>query len=237
MNGLSLDLFTNIGIDSEIRQYHILDGLKKIRDKFSYNKLYPHLSEVISLYQTLSIINREVKKLEDGMPSQIMDIDVIDQKITYQLLHDDHKHLDSVKETIDWSLPLIKETIDEGIAIYEFVDENILVEKVGIMPNYTEEGYIFVPDNKDKKLYLFRYELTIYTKSDDNYRSLKTKYISSMDESIFRSSLNTVKLQLINKHADLPNPATYAFSTYLDFSFEETMFPVIKRKFLQYLGN
>jgi hypothetical protein len=237
MNDLSLDLFTKVGLDSEIRQYHILDGLKKIRDKFSFNKLYPHLSEVISLYQTLSIINREVKKLEDGMPSQIKDINFIDQKITYQLLHNDHKHLDSVKKTINWALPLIKETIDEGIAIYEFVDENILVEKIGIMPNYTEEGYIFVPDNKGKKLYLFRYELTIYTKSDDNYRSLKTKYISTMDESLLKSSLNSVKLQLLKKHDDLPNPATYAFSTDLDFSFEDTMFPVIKRKFLKYLSK
>jgi len=237
MNSLSLELFTKVGIDYEIRQYHVLNGLKKIRDKFALNKLYPQLSELISLYQLLDIINGEVEKLEDGMPQEIKNIDLINKKITYQLMHDDHKHLDNVKKIINWAMPFIKETIDEGITIYDFVDDNIWVEKVGILPNYTEEGYIFVPDNKDKKLYLFRYELSIFTTSDDNYRSLKTRYISSIDESKLKVSHNSIKLQLIRKHTDLPNPATYAFSTDLDFSFEETMFPIIKRKFLKYLSN
>lgn len=237
MISLSLDVFTNIGMDYEVRQYHILDGLKKIRDKFTINRLYPHLSELISLYNSLDVIKKEIKNIENGMPYKIKDIDLINKKISYQLLHDDYKQLDSVKRIINWALPLMKDTIEEGIAIYEFVDENIWVEKVGILPNYTEEGYIFVPDNKGKKLYLFRYELTVFANSTDKYRTLKTTYIDSVDESKWAVSHNSIKLKLIKEHSDLPNPATFAFSTELDFSFQETVFPVVKRKFMRFLNN
>jgi hypothetical protein len=48
-------------------------------------------------------------------------------------------------------------------------------------------------------------------------------------------SPNAIKLDLINENRHLPNPATYAFNTDLYFPFNETIFPITKRKLLQQL--
>lgn len=237
MNVLSLDLFTLPGIDYEIRQYKILDGIKAIYEKYKMNRLYPHLAEMIDLYQSLQNIKKSIEKMDATLPKKIKDLDLHNGKITYELAHGDDRFLNSVKEIIEWSLPLIKKAIDEGVTIYEFVDENIGIEQVGIVPAYIEEGYIFVPDNIGKKLQLFRYEMSIYHTNNDRYRSLKTTYLRSVDESHLKTSPHSIKLDLISENSDLPNPATYTFHTDLDFHFEETIFPVVKRKFMQHMAS
>lgn len=237
MNVLSLDLFTHPGIDYEVRQYKILDGIKTVYEKYKRNRLYPHLAEIIDLYQSLQEIKNNILRMDATLPKRIKDLDLHNGKVTYELIHGDDRFLKTVREIIEWSLPLIKQAIDEGVTIYEFVDENIEIEQVGIVPTYIEEGYIFVPDNSEKKLQLFRYEMSIYHTKNDRFRSLKTRYLRSIDESHLKSSLHSIKLDLINENTDLPNPATYSFHTELDFHFEETIFPVAKRKFMQHMAS
>jgi len=235
MEALSLELFTQVGIDFEIRQYHILDALKDIKRYFAQNKLYPKLSELIDLYNDLKTVADRIGKMEQNMPREIKSIDIRNKKITYQLLHSDYQHLQSVRDIIDWAMPFINDTIREGVTIYEFVDENFQVEQVGIKPTYTEEGYIFIPDNNNAQLLLFRYELSIFVGSADRYRSLKTHFLKSVDIHNAQIPPSSLKLELIRENQDLPNPATYAFNTRLDFPFEETLFPVARRRFMQVL--
>ena len=237
MNTLSLDLFTLPGIDFEIRQYKILNGIKSVYDKYKRNRLYPHLAEMIDLYQSLEKIKKNIQEMDASLPKRIRDMDLHNRKITYELMHGDDKFLRSVKEIIEWALPLIKLAIEEGVTIYEFVDDNIEMEQVGIVPTYTEEGYIFVPDNVEKTLQLFRYEMSIYHTKDDRFRSLKTRYLRSVDESNLKSSPHSIKMDLINENSDLPNPATYNFHTDLDFNFQDTIFPVVKRKFIRNMAS
>ncbi|HKI46221.1 MAG TPA: hypothetical protein VKA08_12895 [Balneolales bacterium] len=235
MEALSLELFTQVGIDFEVRQYHILDALKDIKRYFSQNKLYPYLSELVDLYNDLRTVSDRIGQMEQNMPHEIKSIDLRNKKITYQLLHSDYQHLQSVKDIINWALPFIDQTIREGVTIYEFVDENFEVEQVGITPTYTEEGYVFIPDNNNSQLLLFRYELSIFIGSKDRYRSLKTHLVKSVDVREAHVPPSTLKLELIRENHDLPNPATYAFNTRLDFPFHETLFPVARRKFMQLL--
>lgn len=235
MEALSLELFTQVGIDLEVRQYHILDALKDIKRSFSQNKLYPYLSELVDLYNDLKTVVDRIGEMEQNMPHEIKSIDLQNKKITYQLLHSDYQHLQSVKDIINWALPFINQTIREGVTIYEFVDENFQVEQVGIKPTYIEEGYVFIPDNTNSQLLLFRYEMSIFVGSKDRYRSLRTSLVKSIDVCEVHVPPSTLKMELIRENHDLPNPATYAFNTRLDFPFEETLFPVARRKFMQVL--
>jgi hypothetical protein len=45
-----------------------------------------------------------------------------------------------------------------------------------------------------------------------------------------------LKLGLINKFPDLPNPVLYKIETDIDFPFIETVLPVAKRKLIQQLA-
>ncbi len=234
---LNLELFTQVQSDFEARQYRILAILKHIGEDFQHNKIYPHLSSLIELHQTLTEVKSRLQDLRNEFPKRIKKIDFVNQEIEHEVVFVDGSDLNKVEELIEWALPYIKGKIEEGKTIYEFVNDEIKLEEVGIVPSYTDEGYFFVPDNEESNLLLFQYEVSLFESARDNYRSLKTQLLKALNQGSVQSSPNSIKLDLINEYKDLPNPATYSFQTELYFPFNETIFPVVKRKLLQQLYN
>jgi len=234
---LNIDLFTQVQSDVESRQYRVLDTLKKISDDFQRNRIYPHLSHLVEIYRTLDDICRRLKDLRDEFPKRIKKIDFVNQEIEHEVVFVDGSDLQQVEELIQWALPHIAAKIEEGKTIYEFVNDEIKLEEVGIVPKYTDEGYLFVPDNEESKLLLFQYEISIFQGAQDKYRSLKTDFLKALEQGRALLSPNSIKLDLIDEYKKLPNPATYSFQTQLDFPFTETVFPIAKRKLLKQLVN
>lgn len=232
---LKLELFTQAPSDFEISQYRILAALKLISEDFQQNKIYPHLSQLIKVYGKLQEILDKLQDLRDKFPKRIKKIDFVNEVIEHEVVFVAGADLAKVERLIDWALPYIKAKIEEGQTIYEFVNDEIQVEEVGIMPHYTDEGYLFVPDNEASRLLLFQYEVSVFKSSSDTYRSLKTAFLKALQSGSTHLSPNAIKLDLINENRELPNPATYAFSTGLAFPFRETIFPVTKRKLMQQL--
>lgn len=235
MSSLNLDMFIKVDDDFEIKQYKILHALNLVYDKFTKNRLYPQLGELIFLYRSLNEVLEKIKSFQDDFPKRIKEINWEKKDIIYEKIFQDEANVDHIVKLIEWALLHMKKTIDEGVAIFEFVDENLDLEKVGIIPSYLEEGYMFVPDNRKKGLNLFRYDVSIYASSEDSQRALKTRYIRTIPIDILHQPTNSIKLKLIRNHKDLPNPATYSFHTKLDFPFQETIFPIAKRKFMRHL--
>lgn len=234
---LTLDLFTNVQSDFEVRQYKILAALKKISGDFQHNKIYPHLSHLVEIHQTLNDIKNRLESLRNEFPKRIKKIDFVNQEIEHEVVFVDGSDLQKVEELIGWALPRLGAKIEEGKTIYEFVNEEIQLEEVGIIPHYTDEGYFFVPDNEESKLLLFQYEVSIFQSANDQYRSLKTQFLKGLEQRRALMSPNAIKLDLISEFKELPNPATYAFQTELIFPFNETIFPVVKRKLMRQLVN
>lgn len=234
---LTLDLFTQVQSDFEMRQYKVLAALKKIGEDFQHNRIYPHLSHLVELHITLNDIKTRLGDLRSEFPKRIKKIDFVNQEIEHEVVFVDGSDLQKVEELISWSLPYIEVKIEEGKTIYEFVNDKIQLEEVGIIPNYTDEGYFFVPDNEEAKLLLFQYEVSIFQSAKDQYRSLKTEFLKALEQGRALLSPNSIKLDLINEFKELPNPATYSFQTELSFPFNETVFPVVKRKLIKQLYN
>ena len=232
---LTLELFTRVESDVEARQYIILAILKHIANDFQHNRIYPHLSHLITVFHTLGDIKDRLQDLRNRFPKRIKKIDFVNQKIEQEVVFPDASNLQQVEELIEWTLPHIEAKIEEGKTIYEFVNESVVLEEVGIIPQYTDEGYLFVPDNKASSLLLFQYEVSIFHRSKDEYRTLKTHFLKPLKRGQARRSPNAIKLHLMDKYKELPNPATYAFQTQLAFPFKETIFPVVKRKLMQQL--
>jgi hypothetical protein len=234
---LSLNLFTKVQDDLEKRQYLILAELKMISSQFQYYKIYPHLSELIQLRNTLTDIINRLSDLRNKFPKRIGKIDWVNKTIEHEVVFVDGTDLSAVEQLINWALPRIEGVIEEGAAIHEFVEKELLVEEVGIMPNYRDEGYFFLPDNQKKRLNLFRFEVSIFQSAEDQYRALKTHLLKSIEQGFTHLSPGSIKLDLIREVKDLPNPATFAFNTQLDFSFTHTILPVAKRKLMQTIYN
>lgn len=232
---LTLDLFTQVQSDYEQRQYKVLAALKKVSQDFQHNKIYPHLSHLAELHHTLGDIRTRLNDLRSEFPKRIKKIDFVNQEIEHEIVFVDGSDLQKVEELIEWALPYIEAKIEEGKTIYEFVNEKILLEEVGIVPNYIDEGYFFVPDNEEAKLLLYEYEVSIFQSAQDQYRSLKTQFLKALEQGRALMSPNSIKLDLINEFKKLPNPATYSFQTDLNFPFQETVLPVVKRKLIKQL--
>ncbi len=224
MPALDLAFFTGAR-DEEASRYHVLHGLQQVRRAFGQNQVYPHLADLIHLRTALREIGEGSDALRGQGPLTGIDLEkgVLrygepEPRLLFELL-------------IAWALPLIEATIEEGRAIYDFVDEHTAVEAVGIVPPYQNEGYLLVPDGR--VLRVVRYAVSIFTRHDERFRSLRT---TSVNEVPANALPHALKQFLVQHHPDLPNPATYRVATDIQFPVEETMLPVAKRKLLQYLA-
>lgn len=233
--GLSLDLFFSAANDIEQAQYRVLYELKTIREAFSNNIIYPHLGRLITLRENLQSILANLDEVRGANPGDLTAIDADDLSLEYDGKHLRDDNITSVEAVIGWALPLIHDAIEEGRTIFEFVEENLMLEEVGIVPAYTEEGYVLVPDRCSSQLHVLQYKLSIFSGKDDSFRSLRTTHVDSIDTATIFPDPTTVKLSLLREFRDLPNPATYAFVTDLDFPYENTLLPVAKRKLMRYL--
>lgn len=223
--------------DFEGAQYRILGGLSHARRAFARNVIYPHLGELIQLYETLMGIVQQLEEVRQAMPGAMSGVDLEARRVVYRQQELGPDQMAYVEDLIRWALPHVKETIDEGRMVFEFVEDHLHLEEVGILPSYVEEGYLIVPDLQRGQLHIHQYSLSVFTRSDERYRRLKTVHVKSLSQRGVFPSPGSVKLQLVSENRDLPNPATYFFSTDLDFPFEPTVLPVAKRKLMVHLAG
>jgi len=238
MERISIESFFTSESDIETNQYRILGGLRKVCTDFTKKKIYPSLATLIELKQSIDKIKDERNNLNEKFPKHIKGFDINAQKIIYESAADVN-HNNNIEEffnLIDWALPYIEEAIDEGIILFDFVDKNISLDQVGVMPMYKDEGYFMVTDNTAFELQVHRYESTLFSSGNENYRSLKTEFVKSERQVIIRRSPESIKHELIKDRKDLPNPATFIFDSDLDFPFTETIFPVVKRKLISHIA-
>ena len=229
---LSLESFITADSDLESSQYTILNALKSYHDEFTHNRLYPSLSELIELTLVLEGLLKEKSNLQNKLPQQLTDVDLKNKRLIYAPVNIAGADIERMAELIAWSLPRIKKAIEEGMEIFDFVDEHVTMFEVGISPMYQMEGYAFVPENKAFLLHLVRYEVSLYTSDGERYRTIKTRLVKSINQSYLRQSPESIKLEMIREHQDLPNPATFVFETDLEFPFSETILPIAKRKLM-----
>jgi hypothetical protein len=235
MDRLSLDTFLSGTHDMEAKQYLVLQRLKGYYDEFSHNRLYPGLGDLIQLVSLFDDLIQKKTDLQGLLPQRLKELDIENQRLVYEPVQGGDDEFNKAMELILWALPHLKKAIEEGMDIYNFVDEHVVIEEVGILPVYREEGYWFVPDMKVSRLHLLRYEVSLFSASSERFRTLKTRLLESLELVLVRRSPESIKLELMQKYHDLPNPATYVCETDLDFPYIETILPIAKRKFMTHL--
>lgn len=233
MKKVSADSFINDAIhDSEQCQYYTLEYLKQCREEFSHNRLYPALADLIELAKGLGNFLERAQSFHAQMPQKIKSIDLESKEIIFESQFTEHPDLVRIEELVRWLLPLLKQVIDEGVHIYDFVDDNISVAGVGILPIYKDEGYCIVPEHRLSMIHFLYYQLSLYTAGSEKYRTLKTTIVDSLPQPIIQYSPITLKQQFMETHQEMPNPATYVCETDLDFPLQETILPILKRKLM-----
>lgn len=237
MQRLSFALFIDAQKDMESAQLRILAALKEIHNHFQHNCIYPDLTDVIEIHDSVHDVFRRSKKMDESLPRTLTNVDLRNLSLIYSLNTKPEATLESIKELLQWSMPYLENTLEEGKTIYDFVDEHCEVQPVGIIPSYLDEGYFLVPDIEQSLLAIFRYQVTVFVGAEDKYRALRTRLIDVLPLQTVQQDLRSLKLELIRQYPDLPNPAVYSCETDMEFPFAETLFPVAKRKLMMSIAQ
>jgi len=238
MERISLDSFLSSETDWEMNHYKILGGIKELSMDLDRKKIYPALAQLIELKNSLDQIKAARNDLNGKFPKEIKSFNVKEQKIILKTpaQFNNPKNVEAVFELIDWALPVIQDKIDEGIILFEFVEKNVSLEQVGILPIYKEAGYFMITDNAAAQLQVHRYESSLFYSGKEKLRALKTELVKSERQQTIKKSPESIKQDLLLERHDLPNPATFICDTDLDFPFTETIFPIAKRKLMAALA-
>lgn len=230
MSHFTIDLFAAAS-DPEAARYRILARLKDAQSAFSRSCVYPHLGELVR-------VRRDLTALMDGIdqhratarPGRAVGVDWETMKVVHA--HDDAPLL--AEDLARWALPLVEHAIDEGRTLYEFADSHAELAAVGLVPSYTSEGFLIVPDAAPTAgMRALRYQISALTGADGEYRSLKTTHVDVDLNPLATPSV--WKDQLREANPDLPTPATFRLDADVSFPAEETMVPLAKRKLLAFV--
>ncbi len=235
MKQLSETWFAEGRIDFELKKYTLLAYLQEINHYFNENKLYPQLSDIIFHYNNIVAFRENKKYLQEHFPKKMTGLQLEKLQFLYEQMLEDDELMSELEDIIHYSPGKIKSTIKSGTEIYEFVEDKININPIGIIPLDTQEGYFFLSTSDTKNTRVYHYRLSIFEKHDEKYRSIKTSYLDKWQRSI-SNTYEHIKSELIRNRSDLPNPAVYAIETVLTFPIDETLLPIAKRSLVKFLS-
>jgi hypothetical protein len=236
IKSLSETWFAEGYIDFELKKYTLLAYLQHVNTYFNENKLYPQLADIIFHYNNIVAFRENRRFLEEHFPKQLTEINIKKLQVVYERMIEDNELMQELEEIINYSAQKIKTTIQNGTEIYEFVEDKLKIEPVGLIPLDTNEGYLLICDARFNTTVAYQYQLTIYEKHDEKYRGLRTAFIQTWMRSV-SNSVQNIKSELIRNRRQLPNPAVYNIETSLAYPLEETLLPIAKRSFVKYLSS
>ena len=235
MKQLSETWFAEGYIDFELKKYTLLAYLKEINKYFNENKLYPQLADLIFHYNNIIAFRENKKYLQEHFPKKFSGIQIEKLQLLYEQMIADNDLMQELEEIINYSANEMKTTISSGTEIYEFVEENLTIMPIGLVPLDSQEGYFFLSAGNSRATHLYQYRLSFFEKHDEKFRSIKTSYVDMMERSLVNTYEN-LKTDLIRNRNDMTNPAVYSIETPLSFPVEETLLPIAKRTLVKYIS-
>jgi hypothetical protein len=236
MKSLSETWFAEGYIDFELKKYTLLAYLKEINKYFTESKLYPQLSDIIFHFNNLVAFRENKKFLQEHFPKKLSGVQMEKLQVLYEQMIQDDELMQELEEIINYAATKMKTTINNGVEIYELVEDKIVIAPVGLIPLDTQEGYFFLNTTAQKQTLVYHYRLSFFEKHDEKYRSMKTAYVNSWDKN-FVNTFENIKSELIRYRNQLPNPAVYSIEIELGFPVDETLLPVAKRSLVKYIST
>jgi hypothetical protein len=236
MKALSETWFAEGYIDFELKKYTLLAYLLQIAAQFKANKLYPQLSDIIFHYNNIVAFRDNKKFLQQHFPKRLTGLQLQQLTLLYAQVVEDSELMQELEDIILYAGGKMKQTIADGTAIYEFVEEDIAIQPVGLVPLDNSEGYFFLVNGGQKDTQVYNYRLAIFEKHDEKYRSIKTSHVSNWQRSI-AGTYESLKQDLIKANRHLPNPAVYVLNTQHTYPLQETLLPVAKRCLVKFIAT
>jgi hypothetical protein len=85
--------------------------------------------------------------------------------------------------------------------------------------------------DKTSDVYIFQYQHSVIVHATENMRALSLNYIAKEEKSI-ANTFEQIKMNLVKRFKDLPQPAAFLIMSKFSFPMMETIIPVTKRLML-----
>lgn len=236
MDGLKENWLTEGLVDFEYKKYQLLAYLQKVKSSFGRVELYPFLSDLVFHYRNLKSISENKGLIRDNFPKEISLESLNNLELSYKQIVDDDAVMKEIEDIIQFSIPKVKDSLDEGSFIYEYVESQCEIAPVGLASLYANEGYMFISQPPQKEAEVYRYQITFFQQSSEMMRGIHTQYINTEERS-FSNTYEQIKLKLVKQFSDLPNPSTYLITSKLKFPFSQTLMPVAKRLLVKHIAK
>jgi hypothetical protein len=223
-------------IDFEYKKYQLLGYFKEVKNSFNRVELYPFLSDLVFHYRNLVSLKENHSLLRDSFPKELSQDGLKNLELNYQRMIEDDSLMQEIESIIEYALPQFKTSLDEGSYIYESVESKCEISPVGLTSLYANEGYLFVSQPPEKETHIYRYQVTIFEQSSETMRGLHTHFLQTAERSL-SSTYENLKLNLIKKYAELPNPSVYLVLSKLKVPFDQTLMPVAKRLLVKQISK
>ncbi len=227
MGTLSENWLTEDLMDFEYKKYRVLAYLQNIQAHFKEQKLYPDFAELIAHYKNLILLKNNTTTLENNFKKTVSGIDYANLKLQYQSIINDES-LSELKQIISFSEPLFEQELEKGKSIFDFAEQHIVTNHIGILPLYKTEGYFMLLPFQSKSVTVYSYAFSKINLLQQEIYGLTSNYFSTYTLSI-SNQVDKVKSELIEANPELPNPAVYLFKAKTELPNEETFLPIAKR--------
>jgi hypothetical protein len=227
MGTLSENWLTEDLIDFEYKKYVVLDYIQKVESHFKEQKLYPDFAELIGHYKNLILLKNNTINLESKFKKSISSIDYTNLQLKYtSAINDDS--LVELKKIVAFCEPLFEIELGKGKTIFDFAEQHIVADHIGILPIYKTEGYFVLQPYLSKSISVYSYEFSKINLLQQDVYGLQCAHYSTHTLSLDRT-LDKLKLEIIEGNPLLPNPAVYLFKAKAALPNEETFLPIAKR--------
>ncbi|ATL47985.1 hypothetical protein COR50_12855 [Chitinophaga caeni] len=237
MRQLSHTWFADGYIDFELKKYTLLAYLQAINEHFNQVKLYPSLSDLVFHFNNLVAIKEHKHWMQQQFPKKLSGVDLEKVQLLYERIVNDDEMMAELEDIIEYAIAEMEGTIQEGTGIYDFIEEHLGVEPVGIMPLKMDEGFMLLRDGRHRGTLVYQYRVTLFERHDEQYRGIHMDYRYHFKKS-FSNTREQIKYELIKKHQwDFPNPAVFCIETDLVVPVRETLLPIAKRSLVKYIST
>jgi hypothetical protein len=236
MENLKKEWLTEGLIDFEYKKYVLLAYLKRARESFNRVELYPFLSDLVFHYRNLLTLKENKSLINESFPKELSAEHLQKLEVTYKKIVDDDAVMKEIESIIEFALPQFKTSLDEGSFIYDYVESQCELSPVGLTSLYVNEGYLFISQPPQQETDIYRYQVSFYDNANEGLRSLNTSHIMTTSRS-FSNTYESIKLQLLKKFSELPNPSVYLITSKLKFPYSQTLMPIAKRLLIKHISK
>jgi hypothetical protein len=220
--------------DFEYKKYVLLAYLQDVHAQFTETRLYPALSDLVFHYRNLTSFVEQKQAIYNSFPERLTEIDMKNLRMAFSKVMSNDDLMNHLEEVVSYSIPELKKHLDEGKEIYDFIEKEINLSPVGILPIYRNEGYMLVRDGDIPEIKVYEFSVKFFQHDEENFRSVQTQYLTSYKKSFVNTSEN-IKIDMIRSRKKLPNPATFSVESVYEFPLEETIIPLAKRMLMKYI--